>query len=349
MKPSVRGVALALFSLFSLAAIGVPRAEAQKLFKSDSALAVTITTELGPLLKQRDSLELLKHPAVFSYGGEPGKPVNVPVRLRARGHFRRQARNCDFPPLWLDVKSSDAKQTVLSGLNKLKITTTCRPKDKDYEQYILQEYIVYRAYQAITNNSFRTRMLRITYRDTAGKIAPVTTSGFFIEDVDDAAIHLGRKVLPAKGARFDDVDTDALSTLSMFEYFIGNTDWSISGLHNIALMQDSTANMIPVAFDFDWVGAVDARYAFPDKSLKIHTVTDRLYRGNCLNAAQFKKTIDHFRSKRVEIDALFAQLPQLAPDRVKKMRNFFDDFWKRTDDPRGLQREIAEDCLKSGN
>ena len=345
MTRQIRELAITLIAL----ALSAPRVEAQKLFKSDSVLTVTITTDLGPLLKQRDSLELLKHPAVFSYGGEPGKPVNIPAKLRARGHFRRQARNCDFPPLWLDVKSSDVKQTVLSGLNKLKITTTCRPKDKDYEQYILQEYVVYRAYQAITNNSFRTRMLHITYRDTLGKTAPITTWGFFIEDVDAVAIHLGRKVLPAKGARFDDVDTDVLSTLSMFEYFIGNTDWSISGLHNIALMQDSSANTIPVAFDFDWTGAVDARYAFPDKSLKIRTVTDRLYRGNCLSPEQFKKTIDLFRSKRAEIDAIYAQLPQLAPDRVKKMKGFFDDFFKRTDDPRGLQREIAGDCLKGGN
>jgi hypothetical protein len=326
-----------------------PRAEAQRLFRTDSALTVTITSDFGPLLKQRDSLELTKHPATFAYGADKGPAVSVPVRLRARGHFRRQARNCDFPPLWLEVKSSDAKQTVLTGLNKLKITTSCRPKSAEYEQYILQEYAVYRAYEALTNNSFRTRMLHITYRDTAGKIAPVTTWGFFIEDVDDVAGHLGRKVLPAKGARFDDLDPDALSLLSMFEYFIGNTDWSISGLHNIALLQDSAATAVPVAFDFDWTGAVDARYAFPDKSLKIRTVSDRLYRGNCMTPAQFKSTLDRFLSKRSAIDAVFAQVPQLAPDRAKKMKGFFDDFWKRTADPRGLQREFEGDCQRNGN
>src|ERR1019366_6931929 len=88
--------------------IVAPRAHAQRLFRTDSTLTVTITTDLGLLLKQRDSLELVKHPAVFSYDAD-GKPVSVRVRLRARGHFRRQAHNCDFPPLWLDVKSSDAK------------------------------------------------------------------------------------------------------------------------------------------------------------------------------------------------------------------------------------------------
>lgn len=337
-----------IIATIALSAFAAQPARAQRLFRTDSALTVTITTDLGPLLKQRDSLELVKHPAVFTYENG-GKPVSVPVRLRARGHFRRQARNCDFPPLWLDIKSSDAKQTVLSGLNKLKITTSCRPKSAEYEQYILQEYAIYRMYSALTENSFRARLLHVTYRDTLGKTAPVTSWAFLIESVDDVAIQLQRKVLPAQGARFDDLDSDALSVLSMFEYFIGNTDWSISALHNIALMQDSAAHIVPVAFDFDWVGAVDARYAFPDKTLKIRSVTDRLYRGNCLTPPQLKSVLDRFRAKRPAMEAVFAQLPQLAPDRVKKMQGYFNDFWKRIDDPRGLQREISDDCQKNGN
>jgi hypothetical protein len=341
------------FPLAALATIAAltataPRAQAQRLFRTDSALTVTITTELGPLLKQRDSLELVKHPAVLSYSVD-GKPVSVPVKLRARGHFRRQARNCDFPPLWLDVKSSDAKLTVLSGLNKLKITTSCRPKSAEFEQYILQEYIAYRAYAELTDASFRTRLLHITYRDTAGKIAPITTWGFFIEEVDYFAGHLQRKVMPSQGARFDDLETGPLTMLSMFEYFIGNTDWSISALHNIVLLRDSTgANVIPVAYDFDWTGAVNPPYAVPDKSLPIHSVTERLYRGNCPAPDQLKATLDRFRAKHAAIDALFVQLPQLTPDRAKKMKGFFDDFWKRIDDPR-LAKEIAGDCQKSGN
>jgi hypothetical protein len=336
------------FATLAVSALVAQPARAQRLFRTDSVLTVTITTSLGPLLKQRDSLELVKHPAVFAYDNG-GNTVSVPVRLRARGHFRRQARNCDFPPLWLDIKSSDAKQTVLSGLNKMKITTSCRPKSAEYEQYILQEFAVYRMYSALTENSFRTRLLHVTFRDTAGKTAPVTSWAFLIESVDDVAIQLKRSVLPAQGARFEDLDQDALSLLSMFEYFIGNTDWSISALHNTALLQDSSAHIVPIAFDFDWVGAVDARYAFPDKMLKIRSVTDRLYRGNCPTPAQFKTVLDRFRAKRPAMDAVFAQLPQLAPDRVKKMQSYFNDFWKRIDDPRGLQREISDDCQKSGN
>lgn len=346
-----RLLTVALGAVAAVAAVAglAPRANAQRLFRSDSVLSVTITTELGPLLKQRDSLELAKHPGTFSYEGDGGARTTIPARFRARGHFRRQARNCDFPPLWLEVKSSDAKQTLLAGETKMKIATSCRPKSPEYEQYILQEYVVYRAYAALTDASFRTRLLRITYRDTAGKIAPITTWGFFLEDIDGLAARLQRKTLAVQGARFDDLDPASLALLSMFEYFIGNTDWSISGLHNIALLQDSAASVVPIAYDFDWTGAVNPRYAFPDKSLPIHSVTERLYRGNCPTPEAFTLALEKFRSRRAAIDAIFAQLPQLAPDRAKAMKGFFDDFWKRIADPRGLQKEVGSDCQKSGN
>ena len=148
---------------------------------------------------------------------------------------------------------------------------------------------------------------------------------------------------------FADVEPAPLPLLGLFEYFIGNTDWSISALHNIALLEDTTASIVPVAYDFDWTGAVDARYAFPDKALPIKSVTERLYRGNCPTPEQLTAAIDRFRSRHAAIDALFGQVPQLAPDRAKKMKAYFDDFWKRLDDPKGFSKDIARDCLKGGN
>ena len=202
---------LHLFAMFALLA-WAPRAEAQeKLFKGDSVVNITITTELKALLRQRDSLAINKHPGVLSYAGEGGKTVTFPVTLRARGHFRRQARNCDFPPLWLNWKSSDAKASIFNGLAKVKITTNCRPGDSEYEQYILQEYALYKMYNEISKESFRVRLARITYKDTLSKDKPITSWAFFIEDISDVGQHLKLKPDTTKGALFDDVDPEALS------------------------------------------------------------------------------------------------------------------------------------------
>jgi hypothetical protein len=339
----------ALAALITTVAISRPSA-AQRLFRTDSTLTVTITTNLKAFIGERDSLKLQKFAGLLSYGDSGTGVTQMPVTLRARGHFRRLARNCAFPPVMLDFKSSDAKRTLMSGLRRLKITTNCRPGNGEYEQYILQEYALYRAYAALTDVSLKTRLARITYRDTLGKVAPITTWAFFTEDIEDLAARGHYKVMKAEGALFADLDQEPLALLSVFEYFIGNTDWSISAQHNIGLLADSTVVKInPVAFDFDWTGAVDARYSFPDSRLPIKRVTDRLYRGVCPTPALFTSTIELFRSRRATIDGILGKVPGLAPDRAKRMQGFYDDFWKQTNDPKSLQREFARDCQKQGN
>lgn len=324
-------------------------ASAQRMFRSDTALTITISTDLKALIRERDSLKLKAHPGELSYVDSGGVAVKLPVTLKARGHYRRQARNCDFPPIWLNFKSSEVKKTLLSNLKKLKITTNCRPGNAEYEQYILQEYVIYRAMSALTDASLRTRLAHITYTDALGKEKPITTWAFFVEDADDLAIRLHRKVFTTTGALFDDVEQEPLRLISVFEYFVGNLDWSIAAQHNIALLSDSSSKILPVAFDWDFSGAVNTRYAVPDSRLKVRAVTDRLYRGVCMKPDEFKAVIDLFRSKRATIDGLFAAVPQLQPNRVKSMKAFFDDFWKSTDNPKGLQRDLADDCQKVGN
>jgi hypothetical protein len=253
----------------------------------------------------------------------------------------------------LDFKSSEVKGSILSGFKQLKITTNCKPGNTEYEQYILQEYALYRAYAAVTDVSLRTRLARITYRDTLGKVPPITTWAFFSEVIEDLGARTKQKVMKANGALFADLDQGALATVSLFEYFVGNTDWSISAQHNIGLLTDSTALRItPLAYDFDWTGAVDPRYAFPDSRLPIKRVSERLYRGLCLTPAQFTAAIDLFKSKRAAIDGTLTAVPALTPDRAKRMQGFFDDFWKRTADPKALQslqKEFLNDCQKQGN
>src|SRR5579862_302132 len=321
-------------------------ASAQRMFRSDTALTITISTDLKALVRERDSLKLKAHTGELSYVDSGGVTVKLPVTLKARGHYRRQARNCDFPPIWLNFKSSEVKKSLLSNLKKLKITTNCRPGNGDYEQYILQEYVIYRAMSVLTDASLHTRLAHITYTDVLGKEKPITTWAFFVEDADDLAIRLHRKVFTATGALFDDLEQEPLRLISVFEYFAGNLDWSIAAQHNIALLSDTAAKIMPAAFDWDFSGAVNTRYAVPDSRLKVRAVTDRLYRGVCMKPDEFKAVIDLFRSKRAAIDGLFATVPQLQPNRVKTMKNFLDDFWKSTDSPKNLQRDFAEDCQK---
>lgn len=347
---AVTGSMLALATLAATLAATTPQPlAAQRLFRSTDPVEITLTTTLKQLVKNRDSTNLQPHPAMMTFKDSAGKQVNIPVTLRARGHFRRQARNCDFPPIRWDAKRDDVNNTLFQGLTRLKITTSCKPGNADYEQYIIGEYAAYRMYQVISPLHFRSRLAHITYKDTAKSTPDVVSWAFFIENDGEMARQNKMKVFEQKGALWDDVETKQVMTTTLFEYMVGNTDVSVSGLHNIVLLRDSlTLNLNTVAYDFDWSGLVNPRYAFPDGRLKIKRVTERLHRGPCKPLAEWKPIFAHFQSKKGAIDSIYASLPQMTPNRLKTSKEYLDEFWKTIADDRRAKYDIVEECQKQG-
>jgi len=334
----------------ALTLLSAAPANAQRLFRTTNPIEVTFTTDLRALVKDRDSTKFKPHGAVFAYKDPAGKVVEVPVTLQTRGHFRRQAKNCDFPPLSMEFGNKAAENTVLQGNTKLKVASSCRPRVDDYEQYILQEYALYRLYQRISPLYFRTRLARITYKDSLAKTPDVTSWGFFIEDDKEVAKEYKTNTEKAKGAFFDQLDQPQLVTTMLYQYMIGNTDYSVTAQHNIALLRDSTSTIIKtVAYDFDWSGAVGARYAFPSEKLGLKTIYDRLYRGPCLTVAQWQPHLTRFVAARPAIDSIYTSIAALDPKRVKTSLEWFSDFYKTLADPRMFKRELVDRCERDGN
>jgi len=324
-------------------------AAAQGLFRDSLPLEVTIVTDLRNVLRDRDSTKFKPRPAKLTYKQPDGTSKTFPVTLRARGHFRRQARNCDFPPLKLEFQRSDARETLFQGNANLKITTNCRPGNAEYEQYVLSEYAVYRAYQLVSPRYFRTRLAKITYHDSEGKENDVVSWAFFVEDDKEVAKKFALTVQETPGALFHDLEAGQLAITSLFEYFAANTDWSISGLHNIALMRDSIGTLFPIAFDFDWGGVVNARYAFPDARLNIRTTTTRLYRGPCLKPEEWQPAFARFTAARLQIEALYNGVPGMDPRRIRTSLAFVNEFYQTIADPKKARDAMATGCNAKGN
>ncbi|MEK6613111.1 MAG: hypothetical protein AABZ29_10030 [Gemmatimonadota bacterium] len=338
MRPCVRLLA-------TLALIAPISAWAQGLFRKSDPLEITIITGLGALIRDRDSTDRVMHGAELSYKDSSGAAVKVAISLRTRGHFRRQARNCDFPPLKVEMTREAAKNTLFEGNRTLKLASSCRPSRGEYEQYILQEFALYRMYQALTPWSYRTRLAHVTYQDSTGKTKPVQSWAFFVENDGDLAQRRNARKIDIQGASFDDLEATKFGYLQLFQYMAGNTDWSVSGLHNITLLQDSVGVVHPVPFDFDWSGAVDARYAFPDRSLPIRLVRERLWRGDCRTAEAMAPVIERFLSRRAEMDSTYMTLTPMAPPVREKVRKYFAEFWPLLDDPKRLVSEFKRTCV----
>ena len=332
-----RGLAaLALVSLFP--AHGAAQAT---LFRSDSVFPVTLRTDLRTLLGDRDTTKQgVWRDATLSYAGSEGT-VSVPLRVRTRGIWRRA--NCDYPPVRLRFNDSLARGTLFHGLHRAKLVVHCRDWD-NFGQLVLQEYAIYRVLQLLTPASLSTRLLRVTYQDEKGRMRSLTRYAFVIEEPDRLADRLHGVVVTGGAPRVGHLSSYQAALLGVFQYFIGNTDWSMPVRHNIAVLtaEDST---YAVPFDFDWCGAVDAPYAKPLPVFPIRTVRERLWRGRCQSGAELEPILARFEALRDTIAALYGATPGLEPRTIERTERYYDEFYRAiADRNRFVTRVVERDC-----
>jgi hypothetical protein len=286
-----------------------------------------------------------------------GTAQSQEVQIQTRGNFRLARRNCDFPPLRLNVKKGESEGTLFEGQDKLKVVVTCKLGQDYWEQYLLSEYLIYRMLNFFTPLSFRVRLARITYVDTSGEDDTFTRYAFLIEDDDVMAIRNGgRKVdwQPERQLHPSRVERDPSILLEVFQYMIGNTDWSGVQMHNMELFIRPSGTLVTIPYDFDMSGIVDARYARPDASLPIRSVRDRFFRGVCpdqLNRPPeaYATVFQAFQNKKEEIYDLWRYQEGLTEDRREETLEYLDDFYEVLDDPRKIQRQMMENCRRIGD
>ena len=124
-----------------------------------------------------------------------------------------------------------------------------------------------------------------------------------------------------------------MATVAVFEYMIGNTDWSVPYLHNIRLFDNGQAGSLPVPYDFDYSGIVEASYAIPPEQLGIQSVRERLYRGPVYSAALFQRVFDKFNDIKPQFYALYQNNNRLDKSYVKRTLKYLDEFYALINKP----------------
>ncbi|MVM28465.1 hypothetical protein GO755_00370 [Spirosoma sp. HMF4905] len=292
------------------------------LFSSDTVLPFTLTASFTHILKDRGDTTMA-HPAQLNYQSIQGQPVTLSVKLQVRGNFRKLWNNCSFPPLYLNVPRKKASQTVFANHNKLKLVTHCED-----EEYVVREYLVYRLYNLLTDYSFRARLCRVTYVDSAGTRPIETRWGVLLEDESNLVKRNGGMPNKLRQISMANMDSLHMATLAVFEYLIGNTDWSVPYRHNIRLLTAPTLrNPVPVPYDFDQAGIVEAFYAQPSEHIGIASVRERVYRGIAYPSALFHRVFDRFNQLKPQIYDLYANDPRLESAYIKRTLKYLDEFY----------------------
>ena len=335
-----------LFSAGLAGSVAVASSTPDPLFQDEKTLKVKITGPLYTLVKKRPRDEYL--PGVFSFTDTDGTAVDLDVGLRARGHFRH--KNCDFPPVGLNFKKSQTAGTLFDKQNKMKLVVHCDDSAR-YEQTVLREYLAYKLLNSLSDESFRARLLQVTYVDTEGRRDQMVRYAFLIEHKDRLAKRLNRKVLEIERARLSAIQGDHLNLTSVFQFMLGNTDFSpLAGAnneccHNYVLFDNKTDPLLAIPYDFDQSGFVNAPYAEPNERLGIKSVRQRVYRGRCANNKYIPGSISQFKAGRDEILALIAEQEGMDSGVRKDLTRYVNDFYKIIDKPRSTERKIVDKCL----
>lgn len=306
-------------------------------FSSNDPVEITLVSDFKKIRGKK--LKRVFQPADVTFTLPNMAPVNEEIQISARGEFRRQT--CYMPSLMLDFKNLKAPK--LSSLKRLKLVCGCSSSKFD-EELLLKEYLAYKMYNMLTDMSFGVRLTRMTYRDAESK-KEYTQYGFLIEDVDDMAKRNNCREYK-KQVKFGSLtDRSQMTLVSMFQYMIGNTDWSLPNAHNVKFVQlrtDTVSYPYVVPYDFDYCGLVNAPYAVPQPEFGIEKVTDRYYRGMARAKEEIDPLVKLFKEKREFFTGMINNFTLLSERSRKEMIRYIDDFYADLDDKRKLKYVFQE-------
>ncbi len=349
--PVILSCSLSLLMLGSLTQKGPYAPDLKKnyvdkgLFETDDPLPFTLKGNLRPLLNDRYDEVPKNYPLTLSYIKEDSSEVSLPVEVKTRGHFRRLKENCSYPPLLIQFAPEGPHlNSIFREQKKVKLVMPCKDDD-----YIVKEWLVYKIYNLLSPKSFRARLVKVILADDKNKKAPAPFYGILLEEEKQMAkrnqlVSFDRKIVP------EQTEQDAFLTMAVFQYLIGNTDWSIQYQQNIKFLgKDSNAVPITVPYDFDHAGIVSAPYAHPAEELQMQSVRERRYRGYCIQDIKaYDGVIEQFNRLKNDIYNLYSNCTLLDAKYIKSTLQYFDDFYATINNPKALKKAFMYPCDPNG-
>jgi hypothetical protein len=325
--------------LFLLWTVKVSADEPDSLFRSEEIIKLELRSDFTAIEKSRTGdAEYFDGELIYDIPG--GEPEVFSVKVMVRGHFRRDPNICSFPPLLVNFKGKEVKNTIFDNQNKLKLVTPCQN-----EEDVVEEYLIYKMYNQVTDLSMKVRLAKIHYYDTATGRELFEKYSFFIEDKDKVAkrndaIAKDRFLTPF------DLNQDNFKKLSLFEYLIGNKDWYVTSRKNLEIMQsdDPSIGLIAVPYDFDLSGLVDPEYSKPEGVPEYALADKRVYKGLCYTDDELKDTFDYFSKLKPVFESLIKSEELLPKYDRKQIIKYIDSSYSIIENEDLFSKKFANTC-----
>jgi|SRR5579863_695580 len=339
-----RGIPFLLMFVFCMKQLS-GQTPGDALFSEQKPLDMSLKISISRIKDAKKDSVYLTHK--LYYRSSPGPYDSLSVDLKGRGNFRY--RECYFPPLWIKIKSKDAKGTVFEGNKKLKLVLPCYTRESG-NTLIIKEFLCYKLYEQITPYSFQTRLTNIDLTEERGrKNKTFKIKGILIEDMNKIASRLQAR--PLANVRINPAALNDTSTMrfELFQFMISNTDWSAVFQHNAKLIVQGTDKYVSLIYDFDMSGLVNAPYAVVSEingeKLNINSVTERYYRGYCHSPDVMEFVRREFISKEEKLMAIPDQLKgELSDKEIKGIKEYLREFFIILKDDRYFKIDILDRC-----
>jgi len=329
-----------LFHFFVLYARG-QHAETAPLFQDEQPLSAEFGISLSEIKKSKS--DSIYFSTILRYKDIQGIWDSIPIAIRARGNFRR--KHCFFPPMRIKIEKDNAKGTLFAGTKSLKLVLPCQV-GKNANDLVLKEYMCYQLYEPVTSYVFNTRLVDITFYDRSGKQPKsYKLTAFFIEDDDAAARRLHAIVVDE--TKFNPMHLEDTSSLrlDLFQYMIANTDFSTTFAHNLKVVRTKMGQFVPIAYDFDMAGFVNAPYATFDETLGIKGVHERVYKGYCRNEGIMEFVRQEFIQREGEISGVMDRYRNyFGPKEFGTMKKYMNEFFKTIKNDAFYREQIVRKC-----
>ena len=293
------------------------------------ALEMELSTDMTLLKDQKKTNEY--QPASITFTDAGGQIQKWEVKLRSRGKFRR--RICVLPPLKLNFNKGDLQKAGLAKDDELKLITHC-VEGYEGKEFLMREYLAYKLYQMISPYALKVHLVEIKYRDSKTRMKS-SGWGILMEDEASMAKRCGAKLCDdCFSTPKDSLNMEQVNAACMFEYMIGNTDWSIPMVRNVKMLKfkdGSKAAIVP--YDFDFSGFVNASYALPNADYKLTSIRERIFLSLTQSDAEIASTKALFESKREAMIEHIKGFKALSAAGRNDAVNYLNSFYESLKQP----------------
>lgn len=311
---------------------GITQPSAISLFRSESPKQVILSTDMKRLLKSKYTEAY--QPAMLQIIDANADTSILNVEIRCRGNMRKET--CYYPSIRMKFSKADYKY------NRLKWVNVCDGEEDD--EHLLKEYLAYQLLNIVTDKSFETCLVRMQYIDSI-KEKGFQSYAFVMQSAEELAARFDGRVIEPKHVKEEILHPEALAIFTFFQYMIGNTDWAIANLHNVEFFTHPASNaVIPVAYDFDYSGFVNAPYAAPHPTMPISHVTERHNKGVCMDVETCEQTRLLFLDKKEQILSTCRDFDLLDSRQRARAIDYLEDFFKVIEDQKITTRIFTKEC-----